>query len=143
MGKKKHVAAIALFLTLCLTNTAFAGEGKADAEANPLKEEMRLLNKAFKNLMDSLVLHNPASIEAPVREVLEAKEKTEAALEEGKIMLPRNNDKMELFKELDTEFHMKLEKLVELSKKGDMPAIQEMAHELLDGCVGCHNDFRH
>lgn len=109
---------------------------------NPVKVEMRLLDKAFKNLIDSLILNNPKAIEEPFHEVHMAKANTEKALEKGEIKLPKNGDKMKEFVEMDEEFHKKLVVVIMASRKGDMKAVQDATHKLLDGCVQCHSKFR-
>lgn len=120
-----------------------AEEAKTAPAADSLvKVEMRLLDKAFKNLIDSLILNNPKAIEEPFHEVHMAKANTEKALEKGEIKLPKNNDKMKEFVHMDEQFHGKLEALIEASRKGDMKAVQDVTHKLLNGCVQCHNKFR-
>lgn len=110
--------------------------------ANPLKIEMRALNDAFLNLIDSLILNSPDLIEEPFHKVHEARANTEKALEKGEIKLPKNNDKMKQFVEMDEQFHGKLEALIEASRKGDMKAVQDLTHKLMNGCVQCHSKFR-
>lgn len=112
------------------------------AGISPVKIEMRLLNDAFKNLIDSLILNTPETIEEPFHEVHKAKANTEAALEKGEIKLPKNGDKMKQFVEMDEQFHKKLEILIEASRKKDMKTVQETTHKLLNGCVQCHSKFR-
>ncbi|MDO8445535.1 MAG: hypothetical protein Q7T53_05435 [Deltaproteobacteria bacterium] len=112
------------------------------AGVSPVKIEMRLLNDAFKNLIDSLILNTPETIEEPFHEIHKAKANTEAALEKGEIKLPKNGDKMKQFIELDEQFHKKLEILIEASRKKDMKTVQETTHKLLNGCVQCHSKFR-
>ena len=109
---------------------------------NLLKTEMRLLDSAFKNLIDSLIFNNPKSIEEPFEEVRKAKENTEAALEKGLIKLPKNNNKIKEFIKMDEEFHHNMEGLIEASRKGDMKKVQDITHRLLNDCVQCHNRFR-
>lgn len=114
----------------------------APAADSPVKVEMRLLDKAFKNLIDSLILNKPEAIEEPFHEVHKAKVNTEKALEKGEIKLPKNSNKMKEFIHMDEQFHGKLEALIEASRKKDMKAIQDVTHKLLNGCVQCHNKFR-
>lgn len=109
---------------------------------NPLKTEMKLLDSAFKNLIDSLIFNSPKTIEEPFEEVHKAKEKTEAALKKGLIKLPKNNNKIKEFIKMDEEFHHNMEGLIEASRKGDMKKVQDITHRLLNDCVQCHNRFR-
>lgn len=136
---KKSILWAAVSVVLISTAAVHAEEAKADS---PVKAEMKLLDKAFKNLIDSLVLNTPEAVEEPFHDVHMAKANTEKALEKGEIKLPKNNDKMKQFVEMDEQFHKRLEHLLEASRKKDMKAVQEVTHKLLDGCVQCHNKFR-
>ena len=71
-----------------------------------------------------------------------AKATTEAALKRGEVKLPKNSNRMKEFVHMDEQFHGKLEALIEASRKGDMKAVQDVTHKLLNGCVQCHNMFR-
>lgn len=103
---------------------------------------MRLLDKAFKNLIDSFILNNPDAIEEPFHEVHKAKANTEKALEKGELRLPKNSDKIKQFIQMDERFHKKLERLLDASRKKDMKTVQDVTHKLLNGCVECHRKFR-
>ena len=124
-----------------LSSSATAQDTKTTAD-NPIKAEMRLLNNAFNNLINSLILNNPKAVEEPFHKVHKAKSNTEKALERGDVRLPKNNDKLKQFIEMDKEFHENIEILIEASRKGDMNKVQKTTHELLNGCIGCHNKFR-
>ena len=146
---KKIITASAMALCFTLSSSGWteerhdhAGQGEAPPSENVVKHEMRLLDKAFKNLIDSLLLNKPEAIEAPFHDVHRAKMATEKALHDGKVVLPKNNDKIEEFVELDEAFHDKLRKLLGAAKGGDSTEILKSAHEVLDGCVGCHTKFR-
>lgn len=135
---------ISATVSVVLSSAVVSNAEKAETAAvdNPVKAEMRLLDKAYKNLLDSLILNKPEAIEEPFHEVHKAKANTEKALEKGDIKLPKNNDKIKQFIHMDEEFHGKLEALIEASRKKDMKAIQDFTHKLLNGCVQCHNKFR-
>ena len=140
---KKWIVSAAVSMALSAVVAVHAEEAKnAPAADNPVKVEMRLLNDAFKNLLDSLILNNPGAIEEPFHEVHRAKANTEKALEKGEIKLPKNSNKMKEFIHMDEQFHGNLEALIEASRKGDMKAVQDVTHKLLNGCVQCHNKFR-
>lgn len=136
---KKYILSAVVSVVLVSVAAVHAEEGKSES---PVKAEMKLLDKAFKNLIDSLVLNTPDAIEEPFHEVHMAKANTENALEKGEIKLSKNGDKMKQFIEMDEQFHKKLEHLLEASRKKDMKAVQEVTHKLLNGCVKCHNKFR-
>ncbi|MDT8317081.1 MAG: hypothetical protein RQ824_03685 [bacterium] len=150
---KKIITASTIALSLCLTSSGWAKEDghvtldrhsaadSAPAE-NAVKHEMQLLDKAFKNLMDSLLLDTPEAIEAPFHDVHRAKMETGKALKADKVKLPKNGDKLDEFVEMDEAFHGKLKKLLGAARKKDRKEIQDSAHEILDGCLQCHNKFR-
>lgn len=137
---------IALSLSLAASGWAqedhHAGHGEAVPAENAVKHEMRLLDGAYKNLIDSLLLDTPEAIEAPFHEVHRAKMATGKALHAGKVKLPKNGDKLDEFIEMDEAFHGKLKKLLGAARKKDRKGIQDSAHEILDSCVQCHNRFR-
>lgn len=144
VAMKKPVLWVAVSIVLISAAAVHAEEGKAAATPadSPVKAEMRLLDEAFKNLIDSLILNTPEAIEGPFHEVHMAKASTEKALEKGELKLPKNNDKIKQFVEMDEQFHKNLEHLLEASRKKEMKTVQEVTHKLLNGCVKCHNKFR-
>ncbi len=139
---KKLIISAVVSIALSSAVVVRAEEAKTATADNPVKAEMRLLDKAFKNLIDSLILNKPDAIEEPFHEVHKAKANTEKALEKGEIKLPKNSNKMKEFIHMDEQFHGKLEALIEASRKKDMKAVQDVTHKLLNGCVQCHNKFR-
>ena len=150
---KRIITASTIALSLTLAASAWAQEDEhaghdkhpatnsVPAE-NALIHEMRLLDKAFKNLIDSLLLDTPEAIEAPFHDVHRAKMATEKALHAGKVKLPKNGDKLDEFVEMDEAFHGKLKKLLGAAGKKDRKGIEASTHEILDSCVQCHSKFR-
>src|SRR3990172_2141043 len=117
---KRLIVSVIAFVVLS-SLAAYAEEQQTSPEAeSPVKAEMRLLNAAFINLIDSLVLNNPQAIEEPFHEVHKAKANTEEALKKGELKLPKNGDKIKQFVRM----------------------VQNMTHKLLNGCVQCHRMFR-
>lgn len=57
-----------------------------------------------------------------MRRVDRARELTEKAVEEKRYVLPKNPDKLDVFKAKDDAFHGELEKLVAASKSNDAPS---------------------
>lgn len=149
---KRTIALTSALLSLSMASPAISAEdhhshgGHGVKEEVPaemaLKHEMKLLDAAFKNLLDAILLDRPEIIEAPFHEVHMAKMETEKALHSGKAKPPKNADKLEEFVEMDEAFHDKLRKLLGAAGKKDREGIKASAHEILDGCVQCHNMFR-
>ncbi len=139
---KIFILATTLFMVIGFAAKVSAGDVKTQTTDSPVKTEMILLDSAFKNLIGSLVLNNLKDIEEPFHDVHAAREKTEEAIKKGKVVLPKNNEKMKEFIEMDEQFHRKLEALIHASRKGDMKKARQVTHDLLDACVQCHAKFR-
>lgn len=138
----KRTAGIGLVLVVASMSVADAQQAAPAPAESPLKIEMRLLDKAFKNLIDSLIFGNLKAVEEPFHAVHEAKANTDKALKRGEINLPKNADKVKEFVRMDGEFHRHLEDLMEAAGKGDAKGVQRMTMKLLNGCVQCHAKFR-
>lgn len=115
--------------------------GKTNEES-PLKAEMRLLNEAYKNLIEALVLDNLPSVKGPFEAVDRAREKTMAYAASGGLVLPKNGDKLNLFIELDKQFHKKIEGAVDLAGRGERKSLAVLAQKLMNACMDCHGKFR-
>ena len=150
---KRIIAVTTIVLSLSLATSGWAEEathsghgthaaGEALAPEDAVKHEMRLLNAAYKNLLDSILLDTPEAIEAPFHDVHRAKMATEKALKAGKVKLPKNGDKLDEFVEMDEAFHGKLKKLLGAARKQDRKGIKNSVHEIVDACVECHSRFR-
>lgn len=138
----KKIAGIGLVLVVASMSVADAQQAAPAPGESPLKIEMRMLDKAFKNLIDSLIFGNLKAVEEPFHAVHEAKTDTEKALKKGGIKLPKNPDQVRDFIRMDGEFHRHLEDLLKASGKGDSKGVQRMTVKLLNGCVQCHAKFR-
>lgn len=137
---------IFLFILICLAFTFQYGGAEVAAEPSetesPVKAEMRLLNTAYMNLITSLIFNNPGSIAEPFHEVHKATEVTEKAIKSGKVKLPKNNDKMKRFIEMDEQFHKDTEELLTAARRGNMQWVEGVTNKLLTGCIQCHKMFR-
>jgi len=138
---KKIVCAIAMIVLFSAGGQALAAEESLPG-SDAVILEMMLLDEAFKNAIDGLVLNSPEIIEEPFHEVHKAKMNTEKALKAGAVKLPKNNDKLNEFIELDEAFHEDLVGLLNASRKKDMNAVKGSIHEIMNGCVKCHDRFR-
>lgn len=80
-------------------------ETSSEGGRNLIMEEMAALNRAFKTIVDAVILGDLRQIIPALTEVHEARERVEKAVESGqRIMLPRNQDRFEEFVELETNF---------------------------------------
>lgn len=173
----KKYSFISVFLCLCVP-AMMQGCAKTLPNIQPettngylgsssLKLEMRILNEAYKNLIECLVLDLPEGIEDPFLEVKKAKVSTEEALKKGDIYLLSGKENTIQFKEMYEQFYQKVDVLIEASKKKDREelrrvvgrelsetvvddaswrrdtqALRELTPQLLKDCIKCHDRFR-
>lgn len=138
---KKIVCALVMIAALSAGGLSLAAEDSLPG-SDAVIVEMLLLDEAFKNAIDGLILNVPEIIEEPFHKVHRAKMNTEKALKEGAVKLPKNSDKLAEFIELDELFHEKLVGLLNASREKDMNAVKGSIHEIMNGCVQCHDRFR-
>lgn len=135
------MVAVLIIMAVVFVGAAHSAEKKA-TNANALKEEMRLLESAYFNLLDSLILNKLNNIEEPFHSVHKAKERTRGALENGELTLPKNHDKMKHFETLDRRFHNNIAGLLALARNNDRKSVEIVTHRLLNACIECHAMFR-
>lgn len=139
MNGKWPIKKIIITVCVCVISGLASSAPAAD---NPLKEEMRRLDAAFRSLVNDVVLGNLSAVEGHFQGLHALKERTHAALEKGEIKLPKNGGKMKVFEQYDASFHKELEQLIKASKKGNTKAVRGLTHRLLDACIRCHGVFR-
>jgi cytochrome c556 len=113
-----------------------------DATGNPVQQEMRLLTAALAGAVRAIGAGDVRHIEHDLHRVHAAKEKTEAAIHEGKYRPPKNAERMDEFHQRDEAFHRELSLLVEASRQNDVARASEQLGAVLRGCPGCHSVFR-
>lgn len=157
-GKKGRATALLLLcagLFIALTLTAGAGDehqGKEHerkhgssakgASANPLIEEMQVLDGVYREVVSAVSLGDGERVEHALHSMHGTMEKTHEGVHHGTVKLTKNADKLETFVKMDKEFHGKLEKLAAAAKKNDQQGMLALSKGLLDGCVKCHGMFR-
>lgn len=109
---------------------------------NPVQHEMQLLTGALERAVRAIGLGDVRAIAHDLHRVHAAKEATEAAIREGKYRPPRNPERLDRFRELDVAFHGHLEQLVKASNANDVPATAVAFASTIQGCQGCHAEFR-
>lgn len=110
---------------------------------NLVKEEMLVLDPAFKKIIDAVVLGEMRFIKPALAEVHEAREMVEKAVKSGqKITLQKNQDKLKEFIELDDQFHEDIEVLLKAAGAGNKKVVRDQTHKLLNACVVCHERFK-
>ena len=131
-----------------ILGTAFIGtvawsQSKPEAEMNLIMQEMTALDRAFKTIIDAVVLGDMQPIVPALTVVAEARERVEKALKEGQqILLPKNQSQFREFLRLDEQFHIDLMELSKAAETGQKKVVRNYAHKLLDSCVVCHEKYR-
>ncbi|MFZ7094729.1 hypothetical protein ACOPJQ_11925 [Luteimonas dalianensis] len=123
--------------------TQTPAEGETDAiERNVVQIEMELLTTVLENAVrgvgDGVVSH----IADELHQLDEAKHATEAAIEDGSYVLPRNSDQLSAFLAMDGAFHDQLEAMINASRADDVPAMALAIGDTLNSCYSCHALFR-
>lgn len=110
--------------------------------ANPVQHEMRLLVEALQAGVLGVGTGDVRPVAHALHRVHEAKAATEAAIHDGRYRPPRNADRIDRFHALDEAFHHDLEGLVEASSRNDVDATARALGAVMQGCNGCHTEFR-
>lgn len=110
--------------------------------ASPVQNEMRLLVEALQAGVLGVGTGDVRPVAHALHRVHAAKEATEAAIRDGRYHPPKNADHIERFHALDEAFHRDLEGLVEASSRNDVDATARALGTVMQGCQGCHSEFR-
>ena len=131
-----------LFILLPLI-VVFGGQPMARGGMDPLTQEMAALNSAFKTVIGAIILGDLEAINLALSKVRDSREELERAVQKGyQISLPKNQNRLGDFFKLDTQFHIDLLELSAAAETGQKKVVKNLAHRLLDECVGCHERFR-
>jgi 4-hydroxy-L-threonine phosphate dehydrogenase PdxA len=138
-----------LILSLALVPLGGSYSGASENHArhggsgtNPLIEEMVILDSVFCKVVSAVALGDGARAHKALESMHGAMEKTHEGVHAGTVTLPRNNDRMKEFVNLDLKFHEKLEALAEAGERNDQEKMLALTKELLGRCVECHRMFR-
>ena len=130
-------------LGIIILGTSVLSQTPPRGGVNLVKEEMLVLDPAFKKVIDAVVLGDLRIIKPSLADLHEAREDVEKAVKAGqKITLQKNPDQFKEFVELDDKFHEEFEILEKATEAGNKKVVQEQTHKLLDACVVCHERFR-
>jgi hypothetical protein len=103
---------------------------------------MQLLTGTLERAVRAIGLGDVRGIAHDLHRVHAAKEATDAAIRDGKYRPPRNPDGVDRFRELDLAFHGHLERLVKASNANDVAGTAAAFASTMQGCQGCHAEFR-
>ncbi len=144
--KKKNSIGIILgvgVLAIASMDTLAWGQANPGAGTNLIPEEMAALDRAFKTIIDAVVLGDMERIPPALTEVAEARERVEKAITAGRMIpLPKNQGQFREFLRLDDQFHIDLEELNKAAQTGQKKVVKNYTHKLLDACVVCHEKYR-
>jgi len=112
------------------------------AAANPLVEEMIILDNAFREVVSAVAMGDGERVHKALHAMHGTMEKTHKGVHEGKVKIPKNADREKEFMQMDSEFHEDIEGLAEAGKIKDQEKMLALTKKLLEGCVNCHRDFR-
>lgn len=118
------------------------GSASKSSVANPLIEEMRLLDTVYRDVVSAVSLGDGERVYHALHSMHGTMEKTHEGVHHGTVKLTKNADKLETFVKMDKGFHGELDKLATAAKKNDQQAMLTISKGLLDGCVNCHVMFR-
>ena len=141
----KRLAAVLASLALvagCRDHAHHEPPPPTASSANPVQEEMSLLTSALESAVRGIGQGDVRGVEHQLHRVHAAKAATEAAIRDGRYKPPRNADNLPRFRELDEAFHGELERLVDASRKNDVPATAAALGSVMQRCQGCHTEFR-
>ncbi len=147
---KRHLRLFSLILFLSGIPTLAFSQHPAHSQqiaavqpgANPLIEEMTLLDGAYRDIVSAVSLGNAEAVHTALESMHGTMEKTHAGLNAGDVALRKNAKRVVEFKKLDREFHAKLEALDRAARRNNQKEMLRIAKLLLEGCVQCHTKFR-
>jgi cytochrome c556 len=110
--------------------------------ANPLIEEMIILDNVFREVVSAVSLGDGERVHKALHHMHGTMEKTHEGVHAGTVKIPKNAQRIDEFVKMDKEFHGNLEALAHAAHKNDQKEMLSLTKKLLDGCVNCHQTFR-
>jgi ubiquinone/menaquinone biosynthesis C-methylase UbiE/cytochrome c556 len=121
---------------------ASTGDAAAASPPNAVQHEMRLLLAALQGAVAAIADDDLARVPSLIHGIHEARDATEAAIENGRYKPPKNPDRIDAFKAMDDSFHEQLVTLVKAAQANDLAATTTQFGAVLQQCQGCHALFR-
>ncbi len=110
--------------------------------ANPLIEEMMILDRAFRDIVSAVSLGDADAVSKALEPMHGTMEKTHEGVRAGTVTLRKNAVRIKEFKTIDLAFHAKLEALARAAHHKNQKEMLRITKQLLEGCVQCHSKFR-
>ena len=119
-----------------------ASNAAAAPPLNAVQHEMRLLLAALQGTVAAIADNDLARVPSLIHGIHDARDATDAAIENGRYKPPKNPDKIAAFKAMDDSFHAQLVALVKAAQADDLAATRSQFVTVLQQCQGCHALFR-
>lgn len=110
--------------------------------ANPLIEEMMVLDRAFRDIVSAVSLGDTDAVHRALEPLHGTMEKTHEGIRTGTVTIRKNAARITEFKSMDLAFHAKLEALGRAAHRKNKKEMLRITKVLLEGCVQCHTKFR-
>ena len=110
--------------------------------ANPLIEEMMILDRAFRDIVSAVSLGDADAVRKALEPMHGTMEKTQVGVHAGTVTVRKNADRIAEFKSMDLAFHAKLEALGRAAHHNNQKEMLRITKQLLEGCVQCHTKFK-
>lgn len=136
----KYLKVIFLLIPLIMPLPTLAIEDRN--APNPLLEEMRALDSAFREAVSAVATGEGERVYRSLEPIQGLREKTHHAIESGMIRLPKNQHRLKEFLKLDMKFHTELDLLLKAARRNNQRKMLLLTKRLLDGCVNCHRVFK-
>jgi hypothetical protein len=114
----------------------------AQSGANPLIEEMIVLDRSFRDIVSAVSLGKTDAVHTALESMHGTMEKTHKRAEAGLVIVRKNADRIKEFKSMDSAFHAKLEALDRATHHKNQKEMLRITKQMLEGCVQCHTKFR-
>jgi len=115
---------------------------KSHSAANPLIEEMVILDGVFREVVSAVSLGDGEKVHEALHHMHGTMEKTHEGVHAGAVKIPKNAHRVDEFVKLDKEFHGNLEALAHAAHENNQKEMLSLTKKLLEGCVNCHQTFR-
>jgi len=124
---------IPLIVLVGVLGASFVGISVRSQSVNLVKEEMLVLDPAFKKIIDAVALGNMKIIKPALTELHEAREEVEKAVKAGqKITLQKNQDQLKEFIELDDKFHEEFDALEKAAEAGNKKVVKDQTTQKIE-----------
>lgn len=133
---------------LLITPLAATADEKPRSGLQPgnmaFNEKMIRLNRAFRDITTAVVVGDGERVEKVIESLNSTgvMEKSRDAIQEGRITLKKNPEKIQEFIQFDLELQQNLSALLQSAKSDNGQKMASITKKLIDNCVNCHTLFK-